>query len=112
MQQVGYDVVTMDTKTDRIQTRQLLDADAQKSLPPRGTVSSVQGNFDVALLKKGGASPDEVKLAVEKLLIDLGPQKLIANLGEGLTGSEDPDLVNAFVDSVHSISENLIKNSV
>ena len=71
-------------------------------------MSSIQGNLDVALLEKG-QSKERLTQAVEKMLQDFGPQGLIANLGEGLTGKEDPELVAHFIDSVHSISERMIQ---
>lgn len=110
LQQAGYDVVTMDTKTDRVQTRKILEQNAKEKLPPNGRISGVQGNFDVALLQAGASTVEQVKEATKQMLIDLGPQSLIANLGEGLSGKEDPVLVAAFIDSVHEISEAMIKN--
>ena len=111
LQQAGYDVVTMDTKTDRVTTRRILEENAKEKVPPNGRVSSVQGNFDVALLQTGASTVDQVKEATKEMLLQLGPQLLIANLGEGLTGKEDPVLVAAFIDAVHGLSEDLIRRS-
>jgi uroporphyrinogen decarboxylase len=76
----------------------------------------LQGNFDVKLLSRPAPSSvgdptrsvDIVVRETRRMLEQLGPQALIANLGEGLTGAEDPELVNAFVDAVHSISEGML----
>ena len=69
-----------------------------------------QGNLNPAILRstKGGTIKD-VESAVRKLLRDAGPQCLIANLGEGLRGDEDPELVAALVDFLHIESEAIIK---
>ena len=108
LQNAGYDVVTLDTQCERQGTRSILIDAAAASPPPLGRVSSVQGNFDVALLKKGASSVEEIQEATKKMLLELGTQNLIANLGEGLTGLEDPTLVAAFIDAVHDISEKMI----
>lgn len=98
----------MDTKADRSTVRSILAAAAQKVKPPHGRVSGLQGNFDVALLQEGAATVDQVHRATQKMLEELGTQGLIANLGEGLTGKEDPVLVAAFIDSVHDSSKAMI----
>lgn len=123
LQTAGYDVVTLDSQVDRSTIRARLHAEAERQRASKnvglGDVSNcaggvcIQGNFDVKLLHRGttGAPPvhtSDIHTATRVMLRALGPQKLIANLGEGLTGAEDPDLVKAFVDAVHSVSEELI----
>ena len=105
LQLAGYNVVTLDTKTPRIDTRKSLVATAKATNTKE---SAVQGNLDVAILKAGASTPEEVRAATLKMLEELGPQKLIANLGEGLLGVEDPALVATFIDAVHEISEKMI----
>ena len=76
-----------------------------------GKPAAIQGNLDVKLLE---LPTDEALLVAEikKMLTELGPQDLIANLGEGLSGKEDPKLVATFIDSVHSISAEMIQSSL
>jgi uroporphyrinogen decarboxylase len=109
LQQAGYDVVTLDTKSNRAKARADLKAAAAAELPPLGRVSAVQGNLDVAILKKGASTPMDVQMFTSMMIAELGPQGLIANLGEGLSGAEDPALVAAFIDAVHDCSEKLIQ---
>lgn len=99
----GYDVLSIDTNTSPVETRRLL---------PPGAV--LQGNFNVALLqRRSGHSLEEdlqrVQNAVHQMLEAFQtPHYLIANLGEGLTGMEEPALVTCFVDSVHRLSAEMI----
>lgn len=109
LQQCGYDIVTLGTKDSRTNARKLLK-DAQATAPTaRGKPAGVQGNLDVMLLRSDESSVEKVQEATRTMLTELGPQNMIANLGEGLTGKEDPVLVNAFIDAVHEISEEMIK---
>lgn len=110
LQEVGYDVVTLDTKTDRKATREALSHNFRQFSNSRGRVASVQGNFDVSLLKKGTSTKEEIRVAAKKMLEDLQPQGLIANLGEGLSGQEDPELVDTLVESIHEISATMIQS--
>lgn len=87
----GFDVLTLDNtaKWDTIRSE----------LPP----VCLQGAFDPSLLvRDNGGTEEGVAAEVERMLDALGPQKLIANLREGLGGKEDPALVAAFVEAVHS----------
>jgi len=108
-QAAGYDVVTLDLSADRQQTKALLrdQALARGEVPAR-----LQGNFDPALLLlDGGASNTEIAQATRTMLTEFGPQDVIANLGSGLMGKEDPAKVAYFIDQVHSISRELILES-
>lgn len=111
LQAAGYDVVTLDTRSDRKQSRELLDEAFIENPGKRARVSALQGNFDVAYLQPG-CTVSEVRREVDAMLEEFGSQGLIANLGEGLGGTEDPELVAAFIDAVHEISEMKIKESL
>ena len=112
LQQCGYDVISIDMSVDRSSIRQLLTASHRMSPSPLGRVSTLQGAFDVNLLRSNNpnTSPAIVRANTKIMLRQLGTQKLIANLGEGLSGLEDPALVAAFIDAVHEVSEELIKD--
>uniref|UniRef100_A0A7S3Z3L1 Uroporphyrinogen decarboxylase n=1 Tax=Lotharella globosa TaxID=91324 RepID=A0A7S3Z3L1_9EUKA len=103
LQEAGYDVVTLDTEADR--KSEVAGLEAEKSKAPIGRRVSLQGNFDPKFLQEG--TPETVRSEVQQMLQDLGQQNLIANLGEGLSGKEDPALVKAFVDAVHEFSEQM-----
>ena len=107
LQAAGCDVVTLDLSVDRKAVRGDLRAAAVAAgVRPAG----LQGNFDPALLHRdSGASDAEIEAAVGQMLADLGPQGLIANLGAGLMGKEDPAKVALLVDSIHRQSAELLK---
>jgi uroporphyrinogen decarboxylase len=50
-----------------------------------------------------------VRKTATQLLQELGPTHLIANLGEGLGGKESPKLISVFVDTIHQVSEQMMK---
>ncbi|KAJ1634403.1 uroporphyrinogen decarboxylase [Pavlovales sp. CCMP2436] len=97
--EAGFDVVTLDLATDRAQARSQALA--------RGR--SLQGNFDPKLLRRGeGGSEEKIRAETEQMLRALGPDHLIANLGAGLEGTEDPALCDYFVNCVHELSEGML----
>jgi uroporphyrinogen decarboxylase len=99
LSKLGYDVVTIDGDVDRATARDSVDGRA-----------GLQGNYDPReLIEDGMKTPDTVRQTARDLLTELGPQRLIANLGEGLGGKESPELVKAFVDAIHEESEAMIK---
>ncbi|GFH61296.1 hypothetical protein CTEN210_17772 [Chaetoceros tenuissimus] len=101
LSKMGFDVVTMDGDVDRSTARATV-----------GDRCGLQGNYDPAeLIEENGKTPETVKETAKALIDELGPQRLIANLGEGLGGKESTDLVQVFVDTIHEYSEAKIKES-
>jgi len=99
LSKLEYDVVTIDGSVDRGTARDVV-----------GGRAGLQGNYDPAeLIEANGKTAETVKETTRELLEALGPQRLIANLGEGLGGKESPELVNAFVEAVHEESEKMIQ---
>lgn len=101
LSKLPYDVVTIDGSVDRSAARGMV-----------GDRASLQGNYDPReLIEDGGKTKETVQQTAKEMLDVLGPQRLIANLGEGLGGKESPKLVSAFVDAIHQESEAMIKAS-
>lgn len=101
LSRMGFDVVTIDGSVDRNEAREAV-----------GDRTGLQGNYDPKeLIFANGKTVDTVKESAKKMLKDLGPQRLIANLGEGLGGKESPTLVKAFIDAIHEESELMISDS-
>lgn len=98
LSRLEYDVVTIDGSVDRSLARDVV-----------GGRAGLQGNYDPReLIEANGKTVDTVRESATELLEALGPQRLVANLGEGLGGRESPELVNAFVEAVHEESERMI----
>ena len=98
-----YDVVTIDGSVDRSTARAIV-----------GDKVALQGNYDPRELienEEGTHTPETVRATAREMLDALGPQKLIANLGEGLGGKESTTLVEAFVNSIHEESAAIISAS-
>ena len=95
---LGYDVVTIDGSVDRSTARAVI-----------GENVPLQGNYDPAeMIEANGKTAESVRSTAKEMLEALGPQRLIANLGEGLGGKESPELVKVFVDAIHSESAAMI----
>ena len=94
-----FDVITLDGTIDRAKARQAV-----------GPNVSVQGDLNPAeLVVENGKTLDTVRNAARQLLEELGPNRLIANLGEGLGGKESTELVEAFVNAIHEESARMLK---
>jgi uroporphyrinogen decarboxylase len=101
LSKLGYDVITIDGSVDRSVARDVV-----------GGRTGLQGNYDPReLIAENGKTPETVKATAKELLEALGPQRLIANLGEGLGGKESPELVNVFVEAIHEESEKMIREA-
>jgi uroporphyrinogen decarboxylase len=98
---LGYDVITIDGSVDRATARASVGGDATNIV--------LQGNYDPAeLIEANGKTVETVQASARQMLQELGPQRLIANLGEGLGGKESTDLVDAFVTAIHQESKQMI----
>uniref|UniRef100_A0A7R9WRD9 Uroporphyrinogen decarboxylase n=1 Tax=Craspedostauros australis TaxID=1486917 RepID=A0A7R9WRD9_9STRA len=94
----GFDVITIDGEVDRATARAVIGDDV-----------TLQGNYDPReMIDDGSKTPETVRQTAKEMLEVLGPEKLIANLGEGLGGKESPALVKVFVDAIHEESEIMI----
>lgn len=95
---MGYNVVTIDGSVSRETARATV-----------GDRAGLQGNYDPSeLIDDGTHTAETVRQTAKELLEQLGPQRLIANLGEGLGGKESPELVKTFVDAIHEESQAMI----
>eukprot|EP00529_Nitzschia_sp_RCC80_P022560 CAMPEP_0113481464 /NCGR_PEP_ID=MMETSP0014_2-20120614/22423_1 /TAXON_ID=2857 /ORGANISM="Nitzschia sp." /LENGTH=479 /DNA_ID=CAMNT_0000374963 /DNA_START=83 /DNA_END=1522 /DNA_ORIENTATION=- /assembly_acc=CAM_ASM_000159 len=100
LSELEFDVITIDGSVSRDTARQVVVDRV-----------ALQGNYDPRELieaEDGSKTPETVRQTVREMLEALGPQKLIANLGEGLGGKESTTLVKAFVDAVHEESAAMI----
>ena len=101
LSKLEYDIVTIDGSVDRSAARDVVNDQA-----------GLQGNYDPReLIEDGTKTKETVRQTVREMLEALGPQRLIANLGEGLGGKESPVLVKEFVDAVHEESAAMIQAS-
>lgn len=101
--ELDYDVITIDGSVARDSARQVI-----------GDNVALQGNYDPRELieaEDGSKTPETVRKTAREMLEALGPQKLIANLGEGLGGKESTTLVKAFVDAIHEESAAMIQEA-
>lgn len=107
-QRAGFDTLTLDSSVDAAATRAQLLHWAQIDRLPKP--AALQGNLDPAMLvpsEKMTVNDDDVdrvKDEARSLVHSLGPEGFIANLGGGLTGKEDPRLVQCFVETVQNTS--------
>lgn len=110
MQRANYDVITLDLSVRAGTVRQQLNTN--RAVSSRLHVPSLQGNFDPSyLLPSAPGWESEIESAVRFMLEDAGAQRLIFNIGAGLTGQEETEKVLHLVESVRDISSALIRES-
>ena len=126
-----YDVITLDGNSDRFTARKEVmvqqplssseddnddndDDDTDDGRHNRRQYPiTLQGNYNPAELIPDNSSSNKktvetVRATAKQLLMELGTQQLIVNLGEGLSGKESPILVEAFVNAIHEESAIMI----
>ncbi|XP_062506498.1 uroporphyrinogen decarboxylase-like [Corticium candelabrum] len=91
----NYDVISLDWTMDPQISRERV-----------GAGITLQGNFDPCGLY---ASHDVIKRQVEDMVKAFGCHRYIANLGHGMYPDMDPTHLGTFIDSVHTVSELLLK---
>lgn len=84
----GYDVISLDWTMDPKQSRLRV-----------GNEITLQGNLDPCCLY---ASPEDIKMEVEKMVRAFGQHRYIAGLGHGIYPDVDPSHLGTFIDCVHS----------
>ncbi|CAF2509792.1 unnamed protein product [Rotaria sp. Silwood2] len=94
----SFDVVGLDWSITRKQIRTLREKYPNVTL---------QGNLDPCALY---ASQHDLERMIKQMLEIFGPKNYIANLGHGIYPDANIDNVKYFVDTVHRISKDMIKN--
>ena len=89
-----YDVIGLDWTIDPIKAKQAVS----------GKNKALQGNLDPAALY---GSVESIEKNTREMVLKFGNCGYIANLGHGMYPDMVPEHLKAFVDSVHSTSEDL-----
>lgn len=94
---LGFDALSVDWTTDLAKVRKEVDNKV-----------TLQGNLDPLALF---STPEVIREQVRLMLTNFGSDQrgYIANLGHGCLPSYNPDHVGVFVDAVHQVSSELIK---
>lgn len=94
----SFDVVGLDWSITRKQIRTLREKYPSVTL---------QGNLDPCALY---ASQNDLEKMIKQMLEIFGPKNYIANLGHGIYPDANIDNVKYFVETVHRVSKEMIKN--
>ncbi len=89
----AYSVISLDWTMDPAEVRATV-----------GSRAALQGNLDPSALY---AEPEDIRAQVRRMLEAFGSTGHIANLGHGMHPDHDPAHAGAFIDAVHSVSEEL-----